>query len=242
MTTQDHTAALMPCPFCGGTTIHVSPPTCKRTDKYDPADRGFPIVHCGGCGAEANGKNWDESCASAIAAWNTRAQPQQPAGWKPIETAPKDGTRFIGLGPTPSDGGIEARETCWSFFGQGSLAKAAFDRGEGPSGNWRWCEPIHNWASSWNPTHWMPLPPPPGAHPSQQEEDARDAARLAELVLSAVEYRKDKDWQLMHVDLSEAAELARKMQCTCPSGDGSLRHPCPQHPAINSAGEANDAR
>lgn len=95
------------------------------------------------------------------------AQPQQPAGWRPIGTAPKDGTRFIGLGPIPSDGGIEARETCWRFYGEGSLAKAAFDRGEGPSGNWCWREPIHNWASSWSPTHWMPLPPPPAMTAAQ---------------------------------------------------------------------------
>ena len=24
--------------------------------------------------------------------------------------------------------------------------------------------------------------------------------------------------------------------CTCPSGDGSLRHPCPAHPAVEQAG------
>jgi hypothetical protein len=84
-----------------------------------------------------------------------------PEGWRAIETAPKDGTHFIGLGPVPGDGDVEARETHWYFYGKGSLAKAAFDRGEGPSGAWRWSEPIHNWETSWGPTHWMPLPTPP---------------------------------------------------------------------------------
>ncbi len=96
----------------------------------------------------------------------------EPAGaWRPVESAPRDGTRFLGLGPIPRDGDIEVRETCWAFYGRGSLARAAFARGEGPSGSWRWSEPIHNWASSWSPTHWMPLPSPPnGLTPSEGDE------------------------------------------------------------------------
>lgn len=32
------------------------------------------------------------------------------------------------------------------------------------------------------------------------------------------------------------AALPPKDICTCPSGDGSLRHPCPAHPAVEQAG------
>lgn len=56
----------------------------------------------------------------------------------------------------------------------------------------------------------------------QKEEDAEfilracnshDALeRIAELALSAVKHRNDKDWALMHLDLSEAAELAAGVQ------------------------------
>ncbi len=82
-----------------------------------------------------------------------------PDGWMPIETAPKDGTPIIGLGPVPRYGDIEAHETKWELYGEGSQAKAMFDRGEGPSGEWGWHEPIHRWGSSWEPTHWIPRPP-----------------------------------------------------------------------------------
>lgn len=86
----------------------------------------------------------------------------KPVGeWLPIETAPKDGSHFIALGPIPRHGSIEVRETYWSFFGEGSIAKALFESGKGPSGNWAWEEPLSNWISSWNPTHWQPLPAPP---------------------------------------------------------------------------------
>ncbi|HCI1866928.1 TPA: hypothetical protein NOE81_004967 [Pseudomonas aeruginosa] len=31
--------------------------------------------------------------------------------------------------------------------------------------------------------------------------------------------------------------MTKANECTCPSGDGSLRHPCPAHPAVEQAGE-----
>ncbi len=123
---------------------------------------------------EAKGRLEMSEAAGIVEGWRERAEraearcralesasPAEPSGWRPIESAPKDGTPFIGLGPVPRDGDTEARETRWQFYGEGSLMKAAFDRGEGPSGQWRWSEPIHNWASGWKPTHWMPLPLPP---------------------------------------------------------------------------------
>jgi hypothetical protein len=50
-------------------------PTCTKAAPYDPAHRAFPVAHCGGCNAEVQGKDWDESGKTAIAKWNTRASP-----------------------------------------------------------------------------------------------------------------------------------------------------------------------
>lgn len=36
--------------------------------------------------------------------------------------------------------------------------------------------------------------------------------RLIELVLQAVSERSDREWELMHLSLSEAAEVAKKLQ------------------------------
>jgi hypothetical protein len=70
-----------------------------------------------------------------------------------IDTAPRDGTRILAMN---NEYGL--RETYWRFFGEGSLAKASADKGEGPNGAWDWTEPMHNWAGPWEPTHWTPLP------------------------------------------------------------------------------------
>lgn len=69
--------AILPCPFCSGTAT-LFPPTCNRSTPYDPADRAFPQVRCGGCHVSASGNNWDERGASAIKAWNTRASAPVP--------------------------------------------------------------------------------------------------------------------------------------------------------------------
>jgi len=65
------TPAIKPCPFCGG-EASARPRTCNRNTPYNPADRAFPIVRCGKCGAEAIGDDW-KSEATAIEAWNRRA-------------------------------------------------------------------------------------------------------------------------------------------------------------------------
>lgn len=77
-------------------------------------------------------------------------------GWQSIDSAPKDGTPFIGWSSEYGQ-----RETHWRLFGEGSSAKQRFDRGEGPSGSWEWSEPQSNWGSSWSPTHWQPRQEPP---------------------------------------------------------------------------------
>ena len=83
---------LKPCPFCGNSAATVYPRTCDKDTPYNPRDRAFPIVRCGGCGAEAAGKDW-KGADTAIAAWNTRAvlAPIVPQGWKlvPMEPTPE---------------------------------------------------------------------------------------------------------------------------------------------------------
>jgi hypothetical protein len=66
-------------------------------------------------------------------------------GWQPIETAPKDGTRILAVGPE--------RTVVITLWGKVSHV------------------PIYGWLDQvagdpedttyWHPTYWMPLPPPP---------------------------------------------------------------------------------
>lgn len=80
-------------------------------------------------------------------------------GWRTIESAPKDGSPIMGYGPHPSfkSDELEARQTHWALYGEASIAHADYLAGKGPSGNWQWYEPIHNWVCGWHPTHWRPL-------------------------------------------------------------------------------------
>lgn len=71
--------------------------------------------------------------------------------WQPIETAPKDGTKILGYDP---DIGVSTM----SYFDDGSLVFyskswiiALFDV----------CDECYPKPIGINPTHWMPLPPPP---------------------------------------------------------------------------------
>ncbi len=78
--------------------------------------------------------------------------------WRPIETAPRDGTKILGF--NKEYGG--ARETSMSFYQEGSLGYQYFVSGTGPREiGWEWREPIHGWCGSWMPTHWMSLQEPP---------------------------------------------------------------------------------
>ncbi|WZB76790.1 hypothetical protein WJ972_15605 [Achromobacter insuavis] len=46
------------------------------------------------------------------------------------------------------------------------------------------------------------------------------------------------DYQAMADDMARSMgqSVEAAAPCTCPSGDGSLRHPCPMHPAADKAG------
>lgn len=70
--------------------------------------------------------------------------------WQPIETAPKDGTKFIALK------GSQARTT---YHGQ-HYVKYPHEDG-GPTYRDVWNYEALGAIISWNPTIWMPLPEPP---------------------------------------------------------------------------------
>lgn len=70
--------------------------------------------------------------------------------WRPIETAPKDGTEFIGL----NDGLVYT--THWHLY----YDKWPFQEG-GPTYRGGWSRETWDQHSPCNPTHWMPLPPAP---------------------------------------------------------------------------------
>lgn len=79
MTAAPLPAPLPACPFCGadGEDLRVLPPTCTPKSPYNPADRAYPVLRCGGCGASVPGEDWDTLGASAVAAWNRRAPEAQ---------------------------------------------------------------------------------------------------------------------------------------------------------------------
>lgn len=64
--------------------------------------------------------------------------------WKPIETAPKDGTWFLVIDPDSS--------MCWAPYGFCSWQTDY-------SGHSYWAE--EDTSEEIQPTHWMPLPDPP---------------------------------------------------------------------------------
>jgi hypothetical protein len=67
--------------------------------------------------------------------------------WQPIETAPKDGTRFLAV----NDG--------WHEFFHWQDGANAHTKGW-PTG---WCSAFTVYREGTGPTHWMPLPPLPAA-------------------------------------------------------------------------------
>ncbi|MDL2267677.1 Lar family restriction alleviation protein, partial [Desulfovibrio sp. OttesenSCG-928-G15] len=108
---------LMPCPWCAP----GYPETVERETGY--------CVMCAHCCAEGPPKDTREA---AIAAWNRRAP-----GWKPMDTAPKDGTWILAC---RSGGKHYCQIVHWNeVFEEWSI------KGSGVSGL----------------AHWMPLPAAP---------------------------------------------------------------------------------
>jgi hypothetical protein len=75
--------------------------------------------------------------------------------WQPIETAPKNGTAFLGY--FPGRAGYWARQDVQPVYWLAS------------SEDGRWMSPVSGHETD-RPIHWMPLPPPP-------TETPHDAAR-----------------------------------------------------------------
>lgn len=69
--------------------------------------------------------------------------------WKPIETAPKDGTEILLLEYLSEDDYGSVDRGCWGFVETSDYNG----------------EKIYDWLSNYGhieePTHWMPLPEPP---------------------------------------------------------------------------------
>lgn len=90
------------------------------------------------------------------------------AGWRPIETAPKDGRYIIAAkfgGPYPSATGIVGMDLKWVMHSRWITAEYAAELDDEPpenAGNYEagWCEGSDEREPCW-PTHWQPLPAPP---------------------------------------------------------------------------------
>lgn len=92
-----------------------------------------------------NAKTAEARAAVAAALASPGAVAAAPTGWRPIETAPKDGTLIVVKGDNHGDSDLGQHHCIASWF------KGC------------WME-----SSDWNPTsdlayltHWMPLPPAP---------------------------------------------------------------------------------
>ena len=76
-----------------------------------------------------------------------RYPPEPPAeggaGWQPIETAPRDGSRFLGYWPSSGRDGDVAVTTWWDAF----------------EGFWESPFESADYGADYGPTRWMPHPP-----------------------------------------------------------------------------------
>lgn len=96
----------------------------------------------------------DEGDPEALAALRELQALRREREWQPIETAPDD-VAVLGWGAE-----YGARQTIHWLYPKGSIAHA-----QDPTARfWDWAEPQNHWSSSWNPTHWLPLPIPPKDH------------------------------------------------------------------------------
>ncbi len=80
----------------------------------------------------------------------------RPSPWLPIASAPKDGTMVVVVGNLPDDSPGFHRRACVSRWSERPSDTPAY-----VARGWVFMAP--GYSSSFNPTHWMPLPAPSGA-------------------------------------------------------------------------------
>lgn len=102
-----------------------------------------------------NRRNILAGAAMIPAATATPAPAAADSPWRPIATAPLDGTRVLLFLP-PCSESSEGIHLGWFWFGQ------HFCNGELEYETRRWV--IRNLSRAIEPTHWMPLPPTPIGH------------------------------------------------------------------------------
>lgn len=76
--------------------------------------------------------------------------------WLPIETAPKDGTNILIIDMT-----AEAPEAALAHFSEYWWGCKNFERSEFEEENIGCGTSVLEFVGYYDPTHWMPLPPPP---------------------------------------------------------------------------------
>lgn len=90
---------------------------------------------CGGSGHKDDASTYIEELEAKL------ARLREAQGWRPIETAPRDGTRIMAYEPSADS---KNHEIWWE------------DDCGGPFQGW-----TDDWDTEPEPTHWMPLPEPP---------------------------------------------------------------------------------
>lgn len=193
MTTQPHTAALLPCPFCGGKAL--------LTEK-----KHYSLVNCGSIHCDMDAGCKAQRTQDAIAAWNTRAQSQQPAT-PPAPASQGDSDEcaeiLSNLIANIEENGLYSEEGMLTFLTQAlSCLKPANPAPQQPAQGWQpidtapkdgpiWVfngeQGVMHWTEGecyalwvWTddvlsdvdplpdqPTHWMPLPPAPAMTAAQ---------------------------------------------------------------------------
>jgi len=141
---------LKPCPFCGG--------EAKRTDIEEEGENfGGSYISCKRCLASSNLEFGRKE--NFVRNWNRRA-----SGWQPIETAPRDGTPFIGAFFNIRWADSHRKNDivrCWwqpefeafiSSCREIVMAEGYTINGKSREMHSPVIEPV---------THWMPLPPTP---------------------------------------------------------------------------------
>jgi hypothetical protein len=117
---------------------------------------------------------------AALAQYAASQPEKEPASeWRPIETAPKDGTRILCYFPDTSG---DPELACMA-----SISVAAWQE-HSPQIRWEPVDAVNEiWKRSWDtpaffeaedgirtmPTHWMPLPAPPASQPEKEPNEPR---------------------------------------------------------------------